>query len=95
MIDPNNKLQISPKNVLVQFADSYAVEAATEGGIGFNLDTSGSFYLFTGGKMIAGAWSYKNGKLTYVDEQNQPLTIQPGITWIEIVPKNLKSQVTW
>jgi hypothetical protein len=95
VIDAGNKQPVSPKNILVQFADSFAVEAATEGGIDFNLDTSGPLTLFTAGKVIAGSWSYKNGKISYLDEQGQPLVLQPGPTWIEIVPKTLKSQVTW
>lgn len=95
VIDANNRAQISPKNIIVQFADSFAVQAATEGGIDFNLDSSGTIDLFTGGDIVTGTWKYQNSKISYYDKSGNPLIIQPGQTWIEIVPNNIKSQVTW
>jgi hypothetical protein len=95
VIDANNRAQISPKNVIVQFADSFAVQAATEGGIDFSLDSSGTIAVFTGGDVKTGTWKYQNGKISYYNKDGSSIMIQPGQTWIEIVPNQLKSQVTW
>ena len=94
-IDRNNQQQISPSNVLLQFTDVTYVPISDTTSASMELDQSGTLVLFTGGDMIDGKWRYEKGELIYTDKEGKPLTLQPGQTWIELVPKSLITSVSW
>jgi hypothetical protein len=94
-LDKNNNLQISPKNVMVQYVDDYVIPLETVNGVGLSLDKNGRAILFTGGTAVDGSWQYSNSKTTYTTKDNQPMQFQPGQTWIILMPKSLSNNVTW
>jgi hypothetical protein len=61
----------------------------------FKLDRTGKAYLFTGGILVPGTWKYQNEKTVFADNAGNPMPLQPGQTWIEIVPANIQNNVTW
>lgn len=94
-IDKNNNLQISPKNVLVQFVDDYVVPLEKVNGVGLKLDGSGRAVLFTGGQAHNGTWQYNNSQTEYKTLDGNSQKFQPGPTWIVLMPKSLSANVTW
>lgn len=94
-VDQNNGLTIQPKNVLVQFAAGNVIPGDPKLAMEFRLDRSGKGFLFTGGTVAAITWKYQNGRLVYLDNTGNPLTIQPGPTWISILPTDQQNNVSW
>ncbi len=94
-MDSNNGQRISAKNVIVQFASASLIPDDPKLALDFKLDRSGKAYLFTGGVLVPGNWKYENGKTVFTDNSGKPLELQPGQTWIEIVPANIQNNVTW
>lgn len=95
IIDKNNSLQVSPKNVLIQFADNYPTETDTVGSQDFSLNTKGPVLLFTGGKVVAGRWESINGKTKYTTNDGKSLVLQPGQTFVEIFPRSRQNEIKW
>lgn len=94
-IDKNNNLQISPKNVLIQYTQDYSIPLETTTGLGLKLDAGGRAVLFTGGGVTDGTWKYTNGHTEYLNLDGQPQKFQPGQTWIVLMPKSIAGNVTW
>ena len=81
--------------MLLQFTDVTYVPISDTTSASMELDQSGTLVLFTGGDMIDGKWRYEKGELIYTDKEGKQLTLQPGQTWIELVPKSLIPSVSW
>ena len=89
--------QETAANVVVQFVQvTYGPWAEnTEGGLEVqaNLynDASGPALIFRGGQEISGTWSRSSlGQATqFVDSAGQPIDMQPGQTWVELVPNTV------
>lgn len=94
-IDKNSQASIDPKNIIVQFTESAPLPNDPTGALQFKLDRSGRIYLFTGGSLVTGTWKFKGGSIEYKDSAGNPLVIQPGQTWIAIVPFAIQNNVTW
>lgn len=94
-IDRNNQLVVSPKNVVVMFVEGSVIPGDMTLAMQFRLDRSGPAYLFTGGKLAAANWKGQDGKIVYTDNAGKPLVLQPGPTWIEIIPKDQQNNVSW
>ncbi len=94
-IDKNNGLQISPKNIIVQFVEGSVIPGDMTLAMQFRLDRSGPAYLFTGGKLVPGNWKGQDGRIIYTDNAGKPLVLQPGPIWIEIIPKDQQNSVSW
>jgi hypothetical protein len=51
----------------------------------------GQAFLFRDGKVVEGKWEKQEGGRTrFFDAQDQEVQFRPGITWIEVVPLDLK-----
>lgn len=94
-LDKNNNLQISPMNVLIQYVDDYSVPLETTTGLGLRLEKNGRIILFNNGTSVNGMWQYSGGTTSYTDQNNKPLQLVPGQTWIILMPKSLTNYVTW
>jgi len=94
-IDRTNQQQISPTNVIVQFVEGSVIPGDMTLAMQFRLDRSGPAYLFTGGKLVAANWKGVDGRIVYTDNAGNPLVLQPGPTWVEIIPKAQQNNVSW
>lgn len=92
-IDRNNQTQISPKNVLVQFADTSLNPDDELLTINIRLNSSGPCILFTAGIRKDCRWTWENNKTKYSDLDGNELTLQAGQTWIEIFPRDRQNEV--
>ncbi len=73
---------ITPTNVIVQF-----VTYTGSGGEG-QLIGSGDVWVFSNGQLVRGRW-YKPDAVTptvFVDALGAPIRLQPGRTWVELLP---------
>ncbi|MBI2021841.1 DUF3048 domain-containing protein [Candidatus Daviesbacteria bacterium] len=92
--DLNNKKQISPKNVIVQFM----VESHANDGYENNVHLlyankgQGKALIFQGGKVIVGKWVKKDrlSREKFVDEKGQEISLARGQIWIQTVPEGSK-----
>jgi hypothetical protein len=87
--DRNTGNQVSPKNVIVEFTSVVPyvnVDGAQAVRIG--AISSGSGYLFQDGKTTKITWSKasRDIRTKYLDETGAEVSLNPGQTWIEIVP---------
>ncbi len=83
--DGNTGEQVSASNVVVlttpyrpSYVDASSPEAITLGG--------GQAVVFTGGKMITGAWirGYREEGILLFDDQGAIIELSPGRTWVEL-----------
>ncbi len=87
-VDAWSGLQYEPKNVIVQFVETWRINGDREGRVDMALVGRGKAYVFTGGKAIEGAW-IKEGlarPTRFVDAQGDDIVLNPGQTWIQVVP---------
>jgi hypothetical protein len=77
--------QIAPTNVIVQFVPCCL--PVPEGGIYMTVGT-GEAWVFSDGKMVKGTWTRNDrSEVTmFLDDNNQPIRLNPGRTWVEFVP---------
>lgn len=93
--DAENKQQIAPKNVIIQFADAEELPTDAVGTLTFDLKSGGKALIFQDGGLITGTWRRENGRTHFYDASGNEVTLNRGQTWIEIVPKHLESTVSW
>ncbi len=87
--DKNTGIQIAPKNVIVEFTPiTPYVNYAGEQGVRITDIGSGSGYLFQDGKSVKITWSKssREARTKYTDESGKEIELNPGQTWIEVVP---------
>lgn len=84
----NNKVQVSPANVLVM-AISYPNYSE---GIVIG---SGKLWVFSNGKYVEGTWSRVSAdeKLKLIDSTGNEIKLSPGQTFIELMPNSLTPQI--
>ncbi len=93
-IDRNNQTQVSPKNILVQFADTNLNPDDDLGTLNIRLNNSGPCILFTAGTRKDCRWAWENGATKYRDLEGNDLTLQAGQVWVEIFPRDRQNEVT-
>ncbi|HXY93976.1 MAG TPA: DUF3048 domain-containing protein [Acidimicrobiia bacterium] len=73
--------QIAPTNVVVQFTQYSDVSDAQTVG-------EGDAWVFTGGRVYKGRWVRPDREqpARYVDANGHPILLQPGRTWVELLP---------
>lgn len=89
--------QIEVKNVIVQFATETSVVGDEKGRLEYELEGSGSAYIFEDGKIIKATWSKtgREGRTLFYDASGNELEFNRGNFWISIVPDRNQDQVVY
>ena len=91
-IDRESKEQLIVKNVIIQNVEDerYTTIDPNDSTMKVSVVGSGTGYFLTDGKMISIKWekSERNKLTKYIDEAGNPITLQPGQTWVELVAIN-------
>lgn len=87
-VDAWSGLQYEPKNVLVQFVETWPIPGDEAGRLDMTLVGQGEAYAFTGGKVTKGTWIKESltAPTRYVDGEGRDILLNPGQTWIQVVP---------
>ena len=92
--DRNNQTKISPKNIIIQFADTSLNPDDDLGTLNIKLNNSGPCIVFTASIRKDCRWSWENGRTKYTDHEGNALVLQAGQTWVEIFPRDRQNEVT-
>ncbi|RCW82561.1 DUF3048 family protein [Halanaerobium sp. DL-01] len=80
-----NGRQLSAKNIIVQFTDTEVKD--DEGRLEMDLNKGGKALLFRDGIVVSGNWQKNDDSwIIYYDKNGSELEINPGQTWIQVVP---------
>lgn len=90
--------RLSATNVVAITAAHPATRYKAQGGTKvptYALVDSGEAQVATGGKVVTGTWSKEaqDAPLRLFDADGEPLTLAPGTTWVELIPRG-KGQLT-
>ncbi len=91
--DRDSEQPVVVSNVIIQFARSEVAYA--DGGLKIDLIGEGKAMYLLGGRWEKGTWvktSVEEATL-FLDENEEPVTLTPGQTWVQIVPMNAKVNV--
>ena len=82
--------QLTGANIIIQYAKTRIID--NEGRRDIEMVGSGRALLMTGGKVYTGKWSKKGmrSQTFFYDENGAEWKLNPGQTWIEVVPATLK-----
>lgn len=91
-LDEIDQSQISAKNLIIQYVATKVVDDA--GRLDLELVGSGEGYFLTDGVKIPITWNKESrkGRTVYKDVSGKEITLNPGNTWIQIVPKSMTIQ---
>lgn len=86
-IDEVTGNQLAVTNVIFQYCHGEVRDDDDYLAFGCHGDNGYKVQVFTGGKMIEGTWSriYDNTPAQYVDQNGDPIQLNPGKTWICII----------
>lgn len=76
--------QLKAKNIIVQHAITSTKD--DQGRQDIDLKSGGKMQLFRDGLVITGSWENNDGEITYLDAAGDEIEINPGQTWIQVVP---------
>ncbi|KNY28465.1 DUF3048 domain-containing protein [Pseudobacteroides cellulosolvens] len=84
--------QLEVKNIIVQHVPIYGIKGDDKGRQDLKDVGSGNGWFVSCGNAIKIKWSKKSrtAKTNYTDESGKPIVLNPGLTWIQIVPINSK-----
>ncbi len=87
--DESSKQQLTAKNIIVQKSATKVIDS--EGRLEVEMIGKGEGYYLTQGEMIELTWEKKSRKsiTRYFDKDGKEIQLNPGITWIQVVPKNM------
>lgn len=99
--DLNNKKQLSPMTLIIQFQKESRANDGYEGNVHLLYGNkgpqapSGKALIFMGGKVIKGTWNKANrlAREKFLDESGKEISFVPGQIWIQTVPEG--SSVTY
>ncbi|HZU11322.1 MAG TPA: DUF3048 domain-containing protein [Chloroflexota bacterium] len=89
-IDVLTGKQITAANVVVMFTDeTSAPDPYTPGAIHMRTEGSGQAIVYRDGHVTPGTWQKNgvDGPLQWFDKNGNQIALNPGPTWIEVVPK--------
>ncbi|MFW6280413.1 MAG: DUF3048 domain-containing protein [Halanaerobium sp.] len=82
-----NGKNLSAKNIIVQYVKTDVKDE--EGRLEVDLDSGGKIELFRDGIVVEGSWERNSDyKIDYYDDDGENIQINPGQTWIQVVPRN-------
>lgn len=87
-IDRNTNEVIRAKNIIILFVQNKTIEGDKYGRQQLYTTGSGKGYYISNGVKQDITWvkAFRTSKTKYLDENNNEITINPGQTWIQIVP---------
>lgn len=98
MIDANTNQQITVKNIIIQYAKSSPMGNSRGTSLAnFTMTGSGNAEIFVAGKHFKATWKRPalQNITIYYDESGKAITLQPGNTWVQVVPSNRKLPVSY
>lgn len=86
-MDKVTNKQLTAQNILIQFVP-YTVIEPVKGYLSMQMNGQGKAMLVTQGKVYQGKWSKKGDrdKTYFTDDAGQEFKLNPGQTWIQVVP---------
>ncbi len=81
--------QLTAKNIIVQYVETSTKDS--QGRQEINLNSSGKIELFRDGIVIEGSWEKRNQQMIYLNNNGEKIEINPGQTWIQIVPSGTET----
>ena len=92
--DLNNKQQISPKNIVIQFERESNANDGYPGNVHLLYTTTGTgkALFFQNGKVAEGKWTKasRTARTKYTDLANKEIEFERGQIWIQTVPEGSK-----
>ena len=92
--DLNNKKQLSPKNIVVQFERESNANDGYEGNVHLLYGTlgKGKVLVFQDGKVSEGTWNkaLRTSRTKYLNKDNKEVEFNKGQIWIQTVPEGAK-----
>jgi Protein of unknown function (DUF3048). len=84
--------QLRASNILIQYTPNSTIKGDDKGRQEVTTVGSGNGYYITKGKAIKIKWSKqaRSSKTEYIDEAGNPILLNPGQTWIQIMPVTAK-----
>lgn len=84
-VDENTKEELTCTNILVQYAKTVVLD--NEGRLDVDLITTGKGKYYSAGKVMDVTWSKKtvDSKTDFFDLKGNPITLNPGVTWFQIM----------
>ncbi|CAM3949138.1 DUF3048 domain-containing protein [Alkalicoccus chagannorensis] len=82
---------VAPRNVLIAEAPHDVVD--DEGRRDIDVEAGGDAYLAYDGTVVRAAWENQDGVIVPVDDEGEPIPLQPGQTWISITEEDLDNYV--
>lgn len=88
-LDEASKLHLTAKNIIVQYAGQRVIDSV--GRLEMNLVGSGKGLYITNGRSMEVSWKKPSRRsLTkFYDAQGNEISLNPGITWFQVVPSGL------
>ncbi len=82
--------QLAAANIIIQFTDNYTIKGDKAGRQEVRTVGSGKGYFITYGKAVSIKWSKSDRRAPtkYTDDAGNPILLNPGQTWIQVVPVN-------
>ena len=75
---------LTAKNIIVQYVETSTKD--DQGRQEIDLNSGGKMQLFRDGIVISGSWERRSGQIIYIDADGEEVEINPGQTWIQVVP---------
>ncbi len=90
--DETTQIHLSGKNIIVQYADNKVLDS--EGRLEIDIIGEGKGYYITNGKLIDIIWKKANKReqTKYFDKDGKEISMNPGITWHQIIPSSMSVQ---
>lgn len=82
LVESGEKLNV--KNIIVQHVKTSTKDE--QGRQDIDLKSGGKMQLFRDGIIISGSWENNNGQIIYLNDAGNEIEINPGSTWIQVVP---------
>tara|TARA_Y100000310_G_scaffold117112_1_gene115798 strand:+ start:13149 stop:14243 length:1095 start_codon:yes stop_codon:yes gene_type:complete len=80
--------QITTSNIIIQKVPQEGYYASGLGRIKLDMIGTGKMILFQNGKVIKGTWEkeFRDSQTIWLNEISEPITLERGQTWVEVVP---------
>lgn len=87
---------LTADTILVQAVTITAIPNDPKLRVKLDLSSGGKLYAFMEGKLVKGTWDKNSsGSTEYKDESGNPLKIQPGKIWVELISNDDPARITW